>query len=380
MDPTASTGGGCFSVCHRDGATHARSGILKTTHGEVLTPVFMPVGTRGSVKGIWPGQLKEAGSSIILANTYHLALRPGAEEVARMGGLHSFCNWTGPMLTDSGGFQVFSLKNIRTLGEEGVSFRSHLDGALLELSPESAIRIQEDLGADIIMALDECPALPCEDRVMDASLERTARWLIRCKEAQVRGDQLLFGIVQGGVNGELRLKSLALTLKAELPGIAIGGLSVGESREARLAVLDTLAPALPESLPHYLMGVGTPLDLMESVARGIDMFDCVLPTRDGRHGLAFTSTGRLRIRNEEHRSSAAPLDDSCPCLCCRSFSRAYLRHLVMSGEALGSMALSLHNVSFYHTLMARARASIEKGNFGNLLEETRRMYPPEQKK
>ena len=363
-----------FQVHAYDPQSHARCGTLATAHGPVATPTFMAVGTQASVKGIWPSQLRESGASIVLGNTYHLALRPGSKLVQDMGGLHKFSGWNGPMLTDSGGFQVFSLKTMRKISEEGVKFKSHIDGSALELSPESSMRIQNELGADIIMAFDECPELPCDDATMDHSLERTGRWLWRCKAAHARSDQQLFGIVQGGLNLDLRLKSLALTEAVDLPGIAIGGLSVGESREERLVVLRGMAADLPKHKPHYLMGVGTPLDLLESIAQGIDMFDCVLPTREGRHGVAYTSEGKIRIRNQCHQHSPLALDPDCSCATCINFSRAYLRHLFVAGEALGPMALSLHNLHYYFQLMRKVRRSIELGTFQSLLSHIQHLY------
>jgi len=368
------TTGPAFDLLKEDSQTHARLGRLKTAHGHLETPLFMAVGTQATVKGLWPSQLKEAGAGVVLGNTYHLALRPGSKSVKALGGLHRFMNWDGPLLTDSGGFQVFSLKTMRKISEEGVKFRSHIDGSALELSPESSMTIQNELGADIIMAFDECPELPCDDQTMNLSLERTGRWLHRCREAHKRTDQHLFGIVQGGLSGELRLKSLALTEEVALPGIAIGGLSVGESREERLTVLRHLAPHLPREKPRYLMGVGTPLDLLESVAQGIDMFDCVLPTREGRHGVAYTSRGKIRIKNQIHQTSAEPLDPDCPCPTCSTQSRAYLRHLFVAGEILGPIALSLHNLTYYFGLMEMVRLSLKNGNFSELLKATQQLY------
>jgi queuine tRNA-ribosyltransferase len=368
-----------FKVHTQDTQTKARTGTLQTGHGEVQTPTFMAVGTQATVKGLWPSQLRTAGADIVLGNTYHLALRPGSKIVAEQGGLHKFSGWNGPMLTDSGGFQVFSLKTMRKITEEGVKFRSHIDGSPLELSPETSMEIQNDLGADIIMAFDECPELPCDDNTMNKSLERTGRWLWRCKTAHQHHDkQHLFGIVQGGLNIELRRKSLELTEAVDLPGIAIGGLSVGETREERLAVLEGIADDLPQHKPHYLMGVGTPLDLVESVAQGIDMFDCVLPTREGRHGVAYTSQGKVRIKNQIHRHSTEPLDPDCPCETCSTMTKGYLRHLFAAGEHLGPMALSLHNLSYYFRLMKRVRTSIHEGTFSNLLREIQALYlePP----
>ena len=365
-----------FTVHKKDPSSFARRGTLSTTHGPVETPTFMAVGTQATVKGLWPSQLRDAGADIVLGNTYHLTLRPGSKIIQDLGGLHHFSGWKGPMLTDSGGFQVFSLKTMRKITEEGVKFRSHIDGSALELSPESSIRIQNELGADVIMAFDECPELPCDDKTMNDSLERTGRWLWRCKEAHGRSDQLLFGISQGGLHLELRKKSIQLTEDVDLPGIAIGGLSVGESREERLHVLNGIAESLPTDKPHYLMGVGTPLDLVESVAQGIDMFDCVLPTREGRHGVAYTSEGKIRIKNNIHKDDPMPLDPNCTCPACHQYSRAYLRHLFVAGEALGSMALSLHNLHYYFQLMRRVRRSIETGHFSEVLHDIQKLYLP----
>ena len=323
----------------------------------------MPVGTQGSVKGVWPEQLDAAGAEVLLANTYHLALRPGAERVEKLGGLHAFMGWPRALLTDSGGFQVFSLARLREIREEGIAFRSHLDGSSLFLSPEKSVEIQNRLGADIIMAFDECPALPCEEGPLSESVRRTARWLLRSKAAHRREDQLLFGIVQGGTHEGLRRESLERTLEADLPGLAIGGLAVGESREQRLAVLAFLAALLPRERPHYLMGVGTPLDLVESVALGIDMFDCVMPTRNARNGLLFTSHGKVVIKNSKYASDRRPLDPDSNCYTCRNYSRAYLRHLYISKEILAARLNTWHNLHFYQDLMARARQSIVKGRF-----------------
>jgi queuine tRNA-ribosyltransferase len=374
LSETPISSGPAFDLLKEDELTHARLGRLKTAHGELETPLFMAVGTQGTVKGLWPSQLKEAGAGVVLGNTYHLALRPGSERVKRLGGLHKFMNWEGPMLTDSGGFQVFSLKTMRKISEEGVKFRSHIDGSPLELSPESSMQIQNELGADIIMAFDECPELPCDDSTMNDSLERTGRWLHRCRDAHRRDDQHLFGIVQGGLSDELRLKSLGLTEEVDLPGIAIGGLSVGESRQERLGVLENLAPHLPRTKARYLMGVGTPLDLVESVAQGIDMFDCVLPTREGRHGVAYTSKGKIRIKNQIHQDADEPLDPNCSCPTCQTYSRAYLRHLFVAGEFLGPMAMSLHNLSYYYHLMEQVRTSLKENRFGELLAEVQNLY------
>lgn len=334
----------------------------------------MAVGTQATVKGLDVNFLEQSGVQVVLGNTYHLELRPGSDVIERLGGLHRFSGWSGPMLTDSGGFQVFSLKNCRTLDEKGVTFKSHLDGSLLEMTPESSIGIQNKLGADIIMAFDECPALPCEDKVMEQSIERTGRWLKRCVDAHSDENQQLFGIVQGGLSNELRLKSLELTLQCELPGLAIGGLSVGETRIERLQVLQNLAPHLPEHMPHYLMGVGTPLDIVESVAQGIDMFDCVLPTREGRHGVAYTSLGKVRIRNRDHQLDESPLDPDCSCLACQKYSRAYLRHLFSVDEMLGPILLSQHNLTYYIKLMSDIRKAIKKNRLLDLLQKMQTLY------
>ncbi len=321
----------------------------------------MPVGTQASVKGLTPEQLRRVDVQMVLANTYHLALRPGPEVVAELGGLHGFMRWDGPILTDSGGFQVFSLATLREIDDERVVFKSHLDGSLLELSPERAMRIQELLGADCIMCLDECPPADApKEKVLDA-VERTTRWAARCKEAHQRGDQMLFGIVQGATDRELRERSATALLPLDFHGYAIGGLSVGETPEQMYATLDFTAPLLPANKPRYLMGVGTPTDLLEAVCRGIDLFDCVMPTRNGRNALAFTSQGPLRLRNFKHQRDPGPLDPECDCPCCQQFSRAYLRHLFMTGEMLGPVLVSWHNVAFYQNLLKGLRTAIEQG-------------------
>lgn len=325
------------------------------------TPVFMPVGTVGSVKGLTPQQLREARVQKILGNTYHLALRPGAEAVAELGGLHRFTGWNGPMLTDSGGFQVFSLSDTRKLSEEKVVFRSHIDGSLLELSPERAIRIQELLGADCMMCLDECPAAGVSrDKLIDA-VDRTTRWAVRCKAAQTRSDQALFGILQGGTDPQLRERSAEGLLPLDFPGYAVGGLSVGEAPLEMYSTLDFTIPLLPVNKPRYLMGVGTPRDLIEGVLRGVDLFDCVMPTRNGRNAMAFTHSGAVRLKNSVHSRDPAPLDADCDCYTCTHFSRAYLRHLFMAKEMLGPTLVSIHNVAFYQSLMADLRAAILTG-------------------
>ena len=344
-----------------DGA--ARRGRLHTPHGTVETPIFMAVGTRGTVKGLTPTQLRGAGIGMVLGNTYHLALRPGGERVAELGGLHRFMNWPGPILTDSGGFQVFSLQGLRKLDEDGVTFRSHIDGQELRLGPVEATRIQEQLGADVVMAFDECPPATAPTADIQAAIERTARWAKRCRDAKTRGDQALFGIVQGGIDDGLRGRSAAALLELELPGYAVGGLSVGETAAERNGVLDHVVPLLPADKPRYLMGVGRPEDLLDAIARGIDMFDCVMPTRNGRNATAFTSRGVVKMRNAQHAGSLEPLDPDCACETCRGFSRGYLRHLLLADEMLGPTLLSLHNLAYYARLMADARAAISTGGF-----------------
>jgi queuine tRNA-ribosyltransferase len=350
-----------FSLEAQDGA--ARAGLLATKHGAVETPVFMAVGTRASVKGVTPDQLLSIGVPMVLGNTYHLVLRPGDALVAKMGGLHRFMNWPYPILTDSGGFQVFSLHDLRKIDEDGVEFRSHIDGALLQLNPERATAIQENLGADVIMCFDDCPPAT-EDRVrIEAAVDRTTRWALRCQQAQTRTDQALFGIVQGGVDPELRARSARSLVELDLPGYAVGGLSVGETAEERNAILDATTPLLPEAKPRYLMGVGRPEDLLDGVMRGVDMFDCVMPTRNGRNALAFTSEGVIRLRNAKFAEDPRPLDPNCACPTCRGYSRAYLRHLFLVDEMLGPTLTSIHNLAYYTTLMKGARQAIIEHRF-----------------
>ena len=348
-----------FELLATESAGPARRGRWTTPHGVVETPVFMPVGTIATVKGLMPSQLKEVGVQKILANTYHLALRPGSELIAELGGLHRFMNWDGPILTDSGGFQVFSLARLSKLTDDKVVFRSHLDGALLELSPERAVAIQEQLGADCIMCLDECPAADLPHERIRLAVDRTTNWAKRCRDAQTRPDQALFGIVQGGVYRDLRERSAQALLALNFPGYAIGGLSVGETPAQMYETLDWTVPLLPTDKPRYLMGVGRPVDLLEAVCRGIDLFDCVLPTRNGRNAMAFTHAGAIRIRNLKYQKDLGPLDPSCSCPVCQQFSRAYLRHLFMVNELLGPILLSWHNVAYYQQLMAEIRAAIE---------------------
>ncbi len=354
--------GAGFAILARDGA--ARRGLLTTAHGRVETPAFMPVGTAGSVKAMLPDMVAATGAAIILANTYHLMLRPGAERVERLGGLHWFMNWPGPILTDSGGFQVMSLAELRTIDETGVAFRSHLDGSRHLLTPERAIAIQHRLDADITMVLDECPRFGAEEAAVVEATRRSLRWAERCREAFVARDGYgLFGIVQGGVSEDLRAESAAGLIDIGFDGYALGGLAVGEGRQRMFEVIERAAPRLPEERPRYLMGVGKPADLVGAVARGIDMFDCVLPTRSGRTGQAFTRFGAVNLRNARHADDPRPLDESNDCPASREYSRAYLHHLVRLGEILGAMLLTWHNLAYYQALMAEMRAAIGEGAF-----------------
>lgn len=341
----------------------ARRGVLDTPHGAIDTPAFMPVGTRATIKGLTPAQLAETGAQIVLANTYHLMIRPGPETVAALGGLHRFMNWPGPILTDSGGFQVFSLAALRSLSDDGVAFQSHIDGALVELTPEASIRVQNELGADIIMCFDECAPLPSTPAALRQAVARTVSWAQRCRRVHARADQALYGIVQGGLDLGLRRRCLDALAEIGFDGYALGGLSVGEAPAQMWALLHEFADELPADRPRYLMGVGTPRDLVEAVTAGVDQFDCVLPTRNGRKGYAFTSRGVLRLRNAAHRTSGDSLDADCHCYACRGFSRGYVRHLLMQQEALGATLVSIHNLTFYQRLMAEMRAAIEAGVF-----------------
>ncbi len=358
-----------YTLIHEDKATAARVGKLQTAHGVVNTPIFMPVGTRGTVKACTPQMLSDqVQAEIILANTYHLYLRPGHEIVREAGGLHAFMGWQHPILTDSGGFQVFSLGALRTITEEGVAFRSTIDGTEHFISPERSIEIQNALGADIIMAFDECPALPNDYTYLKNSMEMTLRWAARCKGAHQNADQLLFGIVQGGMECDLRQASVDGTVSIGFPGYAIGGLSVGEEKDLMYETLAYTAPLLPAEKPRYLMGVGTPEDLVYGVRCGIDMFDCVMPTRNARNGSLFTTTGIVRIRNSKYRRDFSPLDPECTCYTCQNFTRTYLRHLHIENEILGSQLHTLHNLHFYISLMRGIRRAICDGNFATLTE------------
>ena len=359
-----------YTLIHQDKATAARIGQLHTAHGVVNTPIFMPVGTRGTVKACTPEMLSDhIQAEIILANTYHLYLRPGHEIVQETGGLHAFMGWQHPILTDSGGFQVFSLGPLRTISEEGVAFRSTIDGTEHFISPERSIEIQNALGADIIMAFDECPALPNDYAYLKNSMEMTLRWAARSKAAHQNPNQLLFGIVQGGMERDLRQASVDGTVSIGFPGYAIGGLSVGEEKELMYEMLTYTAPLLPEEKPRYLMGVGTPEDLVYGVRCGIDMFDCVMPTRNARNGSLFTTTGIIRIRNSKYRRDFSPLDPECICYTCQNFTRTYLRHLHIENEILGSQLHTLHNLHFYISLMRGIRRAIRDGSFAKLADE-----------
>jgi queuine tRNA-ribosyltransferase len=354
-----------FELLVTDGA--ARRGRLHTAHGTVETPAFMPVGTQATVKATTPAVLRAAGAEMILANTYHLMLRPGAERIARLGGLHRFMAWPGPILTDSGGYQVMSLAERRTLDEDGVTFASHLDGSRHRLTPERAVEIQNLLDATLTMVLDECTPYPLERALLAQSMRRSMRWAERAKAAfRARPGYGLFGIVQGGVDPELRWESAMRLVELGFDGYAIGGLAVGEGQALMLETVTLTAQALPADRPRYLMGVGKPADLIGAVARGVDLFDCVLPTRSGRTAQAWTAGGSLNLRNQRHADDPAPLQPGCVCPACRDFSRAYLHHLVKAGELLGAMLLTWHNLFYYQGLMARARAAIEAGRFAEL--------------
>jgi len=351
-----------FELHHTDAGCAARRSTFHTPHGAVEMPAFMPVGTRASVKGLEVEQIRETGAQMVLGNTYHLALRPGEEVVRELGGLHGFCGWDGPMLTDSGGFQLFSLAHRTKITEQGAAFRSHIDGSLLEMSPERSVEIQEALGADVAMVLDHVVALPNKPRVVKDATERTVRWAKRSQQAATREDQALFAIVQGGLDDELRISCAGELAELEFPGYAVGGLSVGEPPADMYRVLDGVVPRLPADKPRYLMGVGRPEDLLEAIRRGIDLFDCVMPTRNGRNAMAFTDEGSLRLRNLKFERDPRPLQEGCPCPACRR-SRGYIRHLFMAGEMLGPILLSIHNLTYYQRLLADARAAIAEDRF-----------------
>jgi queuine tRNA-ribosyltransferase len=367
-----------FELLHTCAQTGARRGRVHTPHGTIETPVFMPVGTQGSVKAIAPDDLRTLDAKIILGNTYHLMLRPGEELVGELGGLHKFSSWDRAMLTDSGGFQVYSLSEKRKITEEGAAFQSHLDGKKFMLTPERSIEIQETLGADIIMAFDECPPALSERSYMEASMARTTRWLHRCVKAWNNQRSSLFGIVQGGLDQELRKRHAEEICAVDLPGYALGGFAVGEAPPQMHEGVAFSAPLLPKDKPRYLMGVGTPLDLVTCVGAGIDMFDCVLPTRSARNSLLFTSEGKLVIKNARYAKDERPLDPKCGCYTCRTFSRAYLRHLFVAQELVAMRLNTLHNLHFFLNLMAEARSAIEADGYGDFLKEfhSRPSTPP----
>ncbi|CAM3378679.1 tRNA guanosine(34) transglycosylase Tgt [Deinococcus deserti] len=361
-----------FTVQHQQG--RARVAQFHTPRGAVTTPMFMPVGTQGTVKGISPQELLDIGSQMILGNTYHLMLRPGEALVQAHGGLPGFTAYPGPFLTDSGGFQVMSLGHMRKITEEGVTFKSHLDGSLVHLTPERSIQVQEALGADVIMAFDECPPFPAERDYIQRSLERTVRWLDRCVSVKTNDHQALFAIVQGGIHEDLRQQSIDLTLPFETPGFAIGGLAVGESKAEMFPAVAFSAGLLPDDKPRYLMGVGHPEDLVAGIALGIDMFDCVYPTRTGRFGYALTDDGRLNMNSSAPRKELIPIDDTCECYACRHYTRAYLAHLLRAEEMLAPRMLSLHNLRYLHHLVERARTAIASGKFHDWANEWGERY------
>ncbi len=365
-----------FKLLKKDGRTKARAGLVHTDHGTIKTPVFMPVGTRGSVKAVEQRELLEINASIILGNTYHLYQRPGVEILRKFGGLHAFMSWPRPILTDSGGFQILSLSDLRKLSEEGVEFRSHIDGSRHFFTPEKVIEVERTIGSDIMMVLDECPPYPSERDYVSKSVELTHNWAMRCKESFASSkplynfNQFLFGIVQGGVYPDLREKSAGDLVAADFDGYAIGGLAVGEPAEEMYRVANFVTDILPENKPRYLMGVGTPANLLEAVERGVDMFDCVLPTRNGRNSQVFTSTGKLNVRNAGYADDEAPLDSECDCYACKNYSRGYIRHLFSVGEIFGLQLASLHNLRFFISLMEQTRLAILNDRFVEFKAET----------
>ena len=363
-----------YELLHIDKNSGARRGIVHTPHGDIQTPVFMPVGTQATVKSMTPEELKEIGVQIILSNTYHLYLRPGQELVKSAGGLHGFMKWDRPILTDSGGFQVFSLGPLRKITEEGVEFKSHLDGTRHFFTPESVMKTEEDLGADIIMAFDECVEYPASYEYTKQSMERTTRWAKRCKQAHTTENQALFGIIQGGFYEDLREKSAKDLIDLDLPGYAIGGISVGEPKEEFLDILRYVTPLMPKDKPRYLMGVGTPDYLIEAAIAGIDMCDCVLPTRIARNGTAMTWNGKVVVRNATYERDFTPLDPECDCYTCRTYTRSYIRHLIKCNEILGVRLLSIHNLYFLTKLMERVRMEIENDNLASFRDEFYKKY------
>jgi len=358
-----------LQILKTDTASAARLGVLHTPHGPCATPAFMPVGTQGSVKGLLPSIVEETGTQLVLANTYHLLLRPGSEVVAEVGGLHRFMGWKGPILTDSGGFQVFSLADISKIGDQGVVFKSHVDGRMVELTPRRSIEVQNELGADIIMAFDQCPPATAAPDQQALAVQRTLRWAAECRQAHQKPDQqALFAIVQGGTDPDLRSHCAQELVAMEFPGYALGGLAVGEGFEAMRQVIQQTAPLLPTDRPRYLMGVGYPRDIVAAVAEGMDMFDCVLPTRNGRNAYAFTAAGPLRLRNSIYQRDPRPIEEGCDCAACRRFSRAALRHYFFAGEMLGPVLVSVHNVRFYQRLMVDIRQALSDGVWDRFMQ------------
>ena len=368
----------CFETLHRDPTSFARRGVLHTAHGDVQTPIFMPVGTAATVKAVSPRELHEMDAEIILGNTYHLNLRPGMEIMREAGGLHRFMGWDRAILTDSGGYQVFSLSKLRKMHPDGVEFQSHIDGSKLFLGPKEAMAIQATLGSDIAMAFDECTPYPASHEQALESLELTMRWAASCREQPRAEGQLVFGICQGGVYQDLRERAVTEIAALGFDGIAVGGVSVGEPEKEMLEVLDWCAPGLPLAKPHYLMGVGTPRQLVAGVARGVDMFDCVLPTRLGRNGSAYTPTGTMPVKAGRYKADFRPIDEACGCYACRNFTRAYIRHLLNQNEILGLRLLTLHNLHFYLEAMRQVRQHLEAGTFQDFHDHFMTLYPPAQ--
>lgn len=351
-----------YSLVKKDG--NARAGVVTTSHGKIETPIFMPVGTRASVKTMWQFQLEEIGAQIILGNTYHLYLRPGHELIERVGGgLHGFMNWSKPILTDSGGYQVFSLSKLNKITEEGVRFQSHIDGSYHMIGPEKSMEIQKALGSDIVMAFDECPALPATKEKLRESMELTLRWAKRCKDYELKEHQHLFGIIQGGLHFDLRTECMERLVEMDFPGFALGGLSVGEKNDEMVEFLNGFTPTMPEHKPRYLMGVGTPLDIINGIKSGIDMFDCVLPTRNARNGQFLTWSGPINIKNQKYKEDTFPPDPECSCKVCKTHTRAYINHLYKVGEFLGAQLITYHNLHFYMELVKKARKKIIEGKF-----------------
>ncbi len=365
-----------FEVLKKDNNSRARLGRCHTAHGVFHTPAFIPVGTQATVKAMTPEELRDLGAEIILSNTYHLYLRPGHERIRRLGGLHRFMHWEHPLLTDSGGFQVFSLNSLVKVSEEGVEFKSHLDGSRHFITPEKAIAIQEALGADIIMCLDECTPYPASHEEAECSLQRTLKWSRRCRESHRASHQALFGIVQGGMYSDLRRKGVEVLVEIGFDGYALGGLSVGENKESMVRVIGETAPLLPENLPRYVMGLGMPGDMIEAVREGVDMFDCVLPTRNARNGMLFTRSGKMAIKNAKYAEDPSPIEPGCPCYTCRNYSRAYLRHLYFAEEILAFRLNTIHNLHFYLTFMREMRQAIAEDRLDGFIQDFNSMGEP----